>query len=569
MFRKPGILTIAMMVASVLQSQTISVGMPYFEDAYRRAQLMGLVDPSVSFCLRPLDVKKAFSLKPLYGKDTFLFPNDTFTYFNDKIQLPGKWSVQILPFHAEIQYNGHHPYGWQNGPLVSNKGAQFYFSGGVQVNNVWLDIKLQPEMVYAQNLYFMSPPHRVGYVDMPERMGQEAYQRFFGGQSHAKIRLGKISMGWGTENLFWGPGISSAIILSNNSPGFGHGTIHTNKPIKTKYGSLEFQAVGANTKFSGFYPYGTTPTTGVWPYRMATDIVYNEANAQAKKYFSGMNVVFQPKIFPGLFLGVNRVKAFDTLSSYWNYLDGVTSRFTAYSESFGNKITRNTNSLAAFFFRIVMPESHAEFYGEYGREDWAWDIQDIMTQPEYSRAWMGGFRKLYPLGENDHWYQYFVEFTTCSAPETHKSRNPGYSFYMHGLGGGWTNQGQIMGAGIGPGSDMQSIGVTFNKGFTQTQFKFERVAYFRDMLLYSMPAWAFTKNPNPMKVDDSKNWVDFGFMFLRQYTWNRWLVRYQVHVMKTYNWQWFYLQGGVLQGFRYPGLNPWSLNSNINFIYRF
>jgi hypothetical protein len=52
------------------------------------------------------------------------------------------------------------------------------------------------------------------------------------------------------------------------------------------------------------------------------------------------------------------------------------------------------NQIVSASFRYLFVKSHAELYGEVGREDWAWDFEDFMTRPAATTAWMVGFRKL-------------------------------------------------------------------------------------------------------------------------------------------------------------------------------
>src|ERR1035437_2409932 len=47
-------LTCACLNAALSQAQSLSVGTPVLEDAYRRAQLLGQVDSSVAFTSRPI-----------------------------------------------------------------------------------------------------------------------------------------------------------------------------------------------------------------------------------------------------------------------------------------------------------------------------------------------------------------------------------------------------------------------------------------------------------------------------------------------------------------------------------
>jgi hypothetical protein len=59
--------------------------------------------------------------------------------------------------------------------------------------------------------------------------------------------------------------------------------------------------------------------------------------------------------------------------------------------------TQPVDQMASVFFRYVMPESHSEFYGEYGFDDNRFDFEDLWVSPEHSRAYMFGFHKIHPI----------------------------------------------------------------------------------------------------------------------------------------------------------------------------
>ena len=107
-------------------AQTIPVGMPFFDDALRRAQLMGQVDENVSFMIRPVHPQLALKRSWTWDKDSMLFPTDTNQYgqFTSYSHTKKKIRVELLPVYLHTRYNGHHPYGWADGSMVPSKGFQ-------------------------------------------------------------------------------------------------------------------------------------------------------------------------------------------------------------------------------------------------------------------------------------------------------------------------------------------------------------------------------------------------------------------------------------------------------------
>lgn len=587
----------------VSRAQTVPVGMPFFEDALRRAQLMGRLDEDVSFMIRPVDPVRAFKIDNPFGYDTTLFPLDSNRYsrFTDlqfylkkdssKLRFVSQLGydtsglptyrpfgnkharITLLPVYTHSRWNQHHPYGWSDGAMVPAAGLQQYTSAGVFVKLGPLEAQYRPEYVWARNKEFQNPPFRARQIDMPERMGQDTFVANFRGQSYIKLNLGPIGMGYSTENLWLGPGLKNSMILTNNAPGFGHFTIHTNRPIKGRYGTVEGQMVLGRLERSGFvYPRRYTP--GEWP-PIAGDVVPDTlGRSQYHSYVNIMKAVWQPKWTPGLFLGISRVvqargepkgrRDFFRIL----YLDPRGEQTFSGPDEDGE----NRNQLVSVSARYLFKEAHAEVYGEFAREDWWWDMEDLITRPMATTAWMGGVRKIYTLPGKDRWLQVFGEYTRLQAPMDNLVR-PGvstYSFYTNGNGVGWTHRGQVLGAGIGPGSNMTTFGVTYGKGFHTFGIHFERVIYNEDLFFTEIDYLRLAPGgPNPFFLDFSKRFVDWGFMLNHHTSFGKFFLGYQFHLLRTYNFQWNYDPLGLPGPFRFPGVNVWSLNIEMTCLYRF
>ncbi len=552
-----------------LGAQTVPLGMPFFDDGIRRAQLMGKIDSTASFMIRPVHPQRALKMRSTWDRDTVLYPSDTNVYgkYTKLTDAKNRFRVELLPVYIHLRNNGHHPYGWADGPMVPAKGMQRYVSGGIFVKAKWLEAQFRPELVIAQNEPFQNPPFRAGDIDLPERMGQGEYHETFAGQSYVKLHVGPLSAGYSTENIWWGAGQKNAIIMSNNAPGFGHFTVNTNKPIKTKFGLVEGQMVGGKLRHSGFkYP---LRYDGNWP-PIAGDVVVDSAAPKFHTYFNGMTAVWQPKWTPGLSLGVTRiVQVSGEPKSPLDYVRVL--GLSANGENTGGGGDFERNQLVSLSFRYFFPKSHAEFYGEMGREDWAWDFEDLMTRPLATTAWMAGFRKLQPMPGKDKWLEVMCEVTQIQAPMDNfmqPSSLLGYSFYSNQNGLGWTNRGQVIGAGIGPGSNMYTGGVKYLDGFKTYGIQLERVVYNED-LYYGAIDYLYLGGTNPFFKDISKHFVDWGFLLSHHTNYGKLFVGYNLHVLRTYNFQWNYDPNGKAGDFRFPGINVWSLNLEVSAVYRF
>lgn len=398
-----------------LQAQMLIVGSPE-EDSLRMAQLSVSDKPLVSMAVRPVELLPAvISWK--------------------KVQ------VAALPITLITQYNSHHPFGWNDGAMILAKGVQTFVRAGVYLRYGIMEVQLAPEWVYAANNRY----------DTSVNWGSNAggvYNKAFPGQSAAGIRVGAVSMGVSSQNLWWGPGIRSSLLMSNNAPGFLHAYIRSNRPAKTPIGNFEWQLIGSRLDSDSTRPYENRHlklTTETYP--------------ATWRYQSAFVISYQPKWIPGLFVGMTR-----SLQRYQKdiglggssflkkYVPVLTKAFQKKNEQSDD--AENTDQLASFFFRWVMPKSGWEFYGEWGYNDYKQNIRDYAMDATHSAAYILGASKLFKSGNN----QIVIGIETMKQSETPSNllRGAG-NWYVHGGDNGYTHYNQILGAGVGYGTDLQSI----------------------------------------------------------------------------------------------------------------
>ena len=194
---------------------TIPVGTPALEDYLRRLQLMGKIDSTSSWMIRPLVPTSAFGLANGFDLDSTLVDLEK-SIFHHRLTKKTKGKLLTLPAVYRTQYNSNYAFGTNDGAMIPNRGLQQVFSLGVFLEWWKLSLQLQPELVMAQNKPYIGFPieqqatilfyyEYLNRIDLPERFGEDPYRKLLPGQSSFRLNLDAISIGVSTENLWWGP----------------------------------------------------------------------------------------------------------------------------------------------------------------------------------------------------------------------------------------------------------------------------------------------------------------------------------------------------------------------------
>ena len=542
------------------QAQTISVLNPILDDAVRRAQLWGDVPLTSSMCIRPVHADRVLGIKDPFGQDSiydFIQAGGVDKPLNLRFQdKRGLFKVQMVPINVKLQYNSHHDHGWQDGPMVPNRGAQVFASGGVHLKlTKFVEAQFAPEVVYAQNRAVpngWNPPVR-NPSDRPERFGTEAYQRNFLGQSYLRANLGSISAGVSSENVSWGPGPYTGLIQGNNAPGIPHLDIHTNKPIKTAIGSFEMMVIAGNLRYSGFgYDAGPNPGGAHLP-----DVYRVPARDSLIRLYSSLAGVYNPKWFPGLSLGATR--------SIWTEgpitpgsVPWPTYLRLAVSSPTGLWYQGAYDQMASLFARYVMPESHSEIWVEYALDDARADFEDFFVSPGHSRAYQVGFRKLHEINGRKEYLDIGYQLIHCeAAKEVMIRRQYGWPVFYDS---DYTNYGQVIGAGIGTGSNMVLFHVDRIKGKRRVGGYIEWLQRNNDNIYSGRTPWLGTW----YGYDFTKKYTEVSLGLNVQEVRGPYLYYLKAMFTQTYNWNnWYHPTRGydaTIDPHRAPGNNVFGVN---------
>jgi hypothetical protein len=480
----------------------MAVGYTNFDDNIRDLQLLGKLQPEQSLTIRP------YILTPKLGYDSILAMIDP-EFENHGHLVERKHSdIQLLPINFLQKYNSHHPYGWNDGPLSFSKGYQFVGSGGVYLRLGNIHLTLRPEFFKTASEFY----------ENNSSWGQKnpSLSKLIFGQSSLRIDLGPIGFGYSSENIWLGPGQFSSLLMSNNAQGFNHYKIYTNRPLKTPIGSFEISIIGGTLK--------SNESQGFENKFLKKDLIdpYN-------RYLNILTLTYNPLFFKNLFIGANRAFQLPTdnnpskkLSEY--YLIALKPLFRNVYQDNSTSIDQLISGYAKYLF----PKENAEVYFEYGWNDGSSNFRDLVLDMSHSAASIFGVRKIQFLNSKSY-LKLEMEATKMSQSPSYLQRNAG-NWYIHSLlHDGYTNQNQILGAGSGIGNNVQTISISYNKGWSKYGIKFQHVAQ------------------NPIGVvaildpdGGSPNWNDFDYGIIVKEKFKNILLSLNVDWVHSKNYLWRY-----------------------------
>ncbi|MDB2354790.1 capsule assembly Wzi family protein [Flavobacteriaceae bacterium] len=511
-------------------AQTINLNESFIQQNLRTAQLLGKFDSSVSFTSLPIHtgiigVKIDSSL---IGSNEYGATLKTFFGKHGKLK--------ILPLDFIMEYSSHHPYSRNNGSMIPNRGYQQLVSFGFHAELGPLSIQFKPEGVYAENRNFEGfPDSHYGitwarrydlwnYIDMPERFGENAYKKSLFGQSSIRLNHNGLSLGLSSENIWWGPSIRNSIMMSNQAQGFNHITFNTTRPVKSPVGNFEWQVVTGRLEGSGFKPPQPDQTVG------STLLYFPKKDDW--RYYQGLTFTYSPKWIDGLSLGFIRwVQMYGEFATanrdYFPVFDGLFRKNDKYGLT-SDSLEGERDQGAGIFGRWVWQDAKAEIYGELNYNDAKYNLRDLILDTGHARAYTIGIHKVFQKTQTSKIYEFSWERTLMQQTSSRLLRDAG-SWYRHGsVRHGYTNNGEVMGAGIGPGSNSQYFEFAMIDKLDKYSIAFEVIDQDNDFFMYAFED----------ALDFRRYWKDFNVHFSVQKKIKNYWGRINVVYSRGLNYQW-------------------------------
>jgi hypothetical protein len=527
-------------------SQNLQPGIPILEESIRRDQLLGKGFYPISFLVRPID----------FGK--LELESDTLLIFNfygtnkEKDSINGSGNSQqklkfiLLPLFSTSGFNTQSPFP-EASNLILSKGFQTYLSTGFFTSLGPLSIQIQPELIFAENKLYDFRVLKSNNVEYLEMFGSGPYSKLFLGQSSIRLNFGSFSFGASTENIWWGPGQFNSLLFSNNAFGFKHLTLNTRNPAKTFLGSFEGQLLVGRLEESEFVKDNPTIPVNDW------------------RYLNGFTFSYQPKWIPGLFVGASRVfqqynsSRSDTFSDYFPIFNGFQKeRLIAGQVDSGSFDEEGRSQQITIFARFFNVKAKTELYFEYGRRDHAINWREAILNPEHARAYLVGFTKLFPISNGDN-IQIRGEVLQQQESINIIVRYPGTSGSLNWSGHGivrhgFSNLGQMLGPGIGPSSNIQTLEAAWVRDVKKIGVRFDRLNRHQDMFVMFSGSSFLTDR-----------WVDFSLSLLGDWKWDKLLMRSQLNFINSNNYLW---QASPNNSADFPdGKKIFSMKGQLSIIY--
>ena len=411
---------------------------------------------------------RAFSQRELRR----LIPNDTLhpwaSRFRDNSRTLSGIHYGIVQPSVSARYNSGFAYGTNDGPIWAGRGLTSAVQLGFYASWGPATLTVAPMAFRAENQAFdILPTGRTGKpsfgnpqfggVDRPQRFGDSPYSQIDPGETSLRVDLPFVTVGASTANEAWGPGQEFPVILGNNAAGFPHLFAGTSEPLNIFIAKIHVRAVWGELFQSDF-----STVTGDQDYT-------SRAEPGTRRFATGMVFVGEPRGIPGLEIGGTRFFHFIwpisglPRSYFTEFLQGFLKKNVApdriHDPRFPNGIDDtgvSSNQLISVFARWVLPHSGFELHAEYGRDDHAFDLRDLAQEPDHSRVYSIGARKVFK-SEGDVLTAGRVEVMNFQNPQLARYRGEG-EIYVHGLlRQGHTYKGQLLGADAGVGTGAGSV----------------------------------------------------------------------------------------------------------------
>ncbi|MEX1211382.1 MAG: capsule assembly Wzi family protein [Balneolaceae bacterium] len=381
------------------------------------------------------------------------------------------------PHSLSVQntYNSRIPYSENNAAAWYGRGHSLEWSGGVWLTSRFLTLSLQPQIVWQQNLDFLTPrfvptnsdgePRYIAEgigtsLDAPFRFGPNPFWTTDWGYSSIRLHAGPVEAGYSSEPQQWGPATRYPLTMSAHAPGVHHAFVGTRRPVRIPWvGRIQFKWMVGYAQESGYFD-GST--------------------AGEKRMLNALHASWSPPFLEGLTLGVIRAYHINESDGFqWSNVLSMFDAIQKVSLSDTNPdsdgVGGNRNQVASVYARLHMPEARAEIWGELFREDHSYDLRDIANEPHHNSAWAIGFRK----ASDGPWADFYVthlEITNLAITMTEMVRHQAYYYTHSAVRHGHTNRGQVLGAAIGPGSTSQYLGLEGYRGNWRVGTFLQRVA---------------------------------------------------------------------------------------------
>lgn len=479
------LLTVLIPATSIAQ-QTAPIGDP-FENYLRILQADTTVDQSnrSSLFIRPGSIPNTQYSIP----NTHPWSDHPFFTRTENFYATGPVSYDIFTPRITHSYNTQFPGGQNDGALWQGRGHNTHYSLGGKISYGPIELAFRPEFGYITNREFEMYPNPPFFTypvelnefaqglsrhDAPQRFGEDSFTWFHPGQSYLRGHYGGAAAGISTGNMWTGPALYNPLTLSNNAPGFFHAFLETDGPVSTPIGSFEGKIFWGGLQESDYFD--DDPTNDL-------------------RFINGLVFSYSPSFLPTFDIGFSRTMyeyypddglSFRNLTRVFQPFTedrfAIEHEYQLSNESNPRTITADKAvHMFTIFGRWLVPDRGFEAWFEWGFNENSFDQRDLLTERVHTRSYVIGFQKRFDISPR-HWTTWDFEMTHLENLENTTANT--YPIWYESLvvNQGFTHDGQILGAGIGPGSSSLKTNFSYYNRFGKIGASANRIVHQNDRL---------------------------------------------------------------------------------------
>jgi hypothetical protein len=410
-------------------------------------------------------------------------------------------------------YNTKYQHGFNDESLWQGKGLNTYFTGGSVLEYGDFSFIFFPEVWFSENRAFeIVLPHAsqenpfafyLNGIDNPQRYGDEPVFFYGPGQSEIRYTGEKFTAGIGTQSLWLGPGKYNSLILSNNGGGFP---------------KIDLGFRDLNTSIGVFELF-------VWWGMLSESEYFDSVSSNDNNLFTGIHIAYSPTCIEGFTLGINR-----TLTANLSEA-GISSYGTLFVPFMTTMFGKDLNDQrASITLEWNFPSVGFTTYAEWARNDYQPSVRSILQFPQRTEAYTVGVSQILQSEEKKKIVA-TLEITNLLVSWDYTINAVSLpSFYTHGIvTQGYTQNGQILGAGIGTGSNSQIFNVDFFLDQTFLRLFVQRVGISPDYL-FSLPYDSVERSSSNNNAELTAG-VDYEYTFHELHT-----LMLGLEISRNLNW---------------------------------
>lgn len=278
-----------------------------------------------------------------------------------------RWSLKL---RSDAFYNDGSPNLENTSDKWVGKGFSFFTSANIAFDSKYIFASIEPFVFTSQNDDYNEPQRIEKFMNLNDNYAhsEQPYNRYGFRETQLYLKYNEFGIGWSNANMWWGPGLHSSLMMSNNTTGFGHlmiGTVNEKRIGDWGFnGRYVFSKFGKKSISKPYYS-GFIVNASYYSKPIVT-IGFSRSFLSGGNNSSYEIGAFEAALLPFQFVTVENVED--------DALNPVDQTYTGY-------------------LNLRFPESGLVMYLEYGRNEGPENFKDFLLHPDHSRAFIFGIRK--------------------------------------------------------------------------------------------------------------------------------------------------------------------------------